>query len=298
MKSTANKYILVVILLSLTTISSFSQLGDLNIDICNKGDIPVYVAMAKIGGIWNDIEIEGWVKVEARSYGCATFHRGSTSWNYYFAFAIKDKNGKLGIAGYRPSRNDNGHKQSSYYFAASNDKFKKKGNAESLQRTGKSEILVPFTWGIEYPKGFSLDNYNFTIRIEPSDTDPIIAYFDDKKNVEVKREVVKEPNKQGTDAGKKEAAPSSVEKENIPDTKHIINRDKLARKCFDHHNETSELDPAELAAWSNCVADKIISSTELTNRDKNDLQQNGFGANLINIKGGSQIMNKIYESCK
>jgi hypothetical protein len=261
---------------------------DLNIRICNKGEVPVYVAMASVGGLLNKIKIDGWYKIEPKAtWGCPLFYRGTTRRTYYFAFAQVDDKGRKGIVTYNPSRSDDGHSAELIFFPVLKEgSFEKEGYRSEMQHAGLGEKLIPFSWSVQRSGDYDR-NYDMSIQLKPSALDPVSMYLsDDEKPSTVgaeKKETPKEPKKE----------------EIIPDTNYPISKNKLARKCFDYHRPLKDdVDPAVLAYWSNCVADNIIVSTELTNRNKNDLQEKGFGIISTNIKKGPEIMGKIYNSCK
>jgi hypothetical protein len=158
----------------------------LYIRICNRGDVPVYVAMGSDGGTMHSKTIEGWRIVEpgngtwgSASNSCGAFLLGSTLRNYYFAFLIRDGSGRKGMVAFQPDWPTGAHSKLNYRFCVNpSDTFKRTGSTGELQTCGPNEVSVPFTWGISTPYGSTNEDGDETLVIRPRATSPIAVYVD------------------------------------------------------------------------------------------------------------------------
>ena len=155
--------------------------GEMNIHVGNRGDIPVYVAAYTYAGLLQSSRVTGWWKIEPSAFLEPRIIDDDTWGYYYFAFAIRDRNGRLGVVGYQPRKKDALNEESEIYIAVDpNSSFDFKENYRNLQQERTGRVLIPFTWSVSAPTHNK--NYFTEITLRPSIDDKIIMYLEDKED--------------------------------------------------------------------------------------------------------------------
>lgn len=92
--------------LSSVLLAPAARAGDSYIRICNRGDTTVWFGLGIDRGLWVGLQVEGWWEYEPGNVnilgGCTAVVR-STGNGFYFAFAVKDANGRLVPVKLQPS---------------------------------------------------------------------------------------------------------------------------------------------------------------------------------------------------
>ena len=175
---------LVAVLALLCVWSVPAEAGRMGVRICNRGDIPVWVAMGFERGLLHDISIEGWRRVDpgnglwgAASSSCELFYDGHSSDNYHLAFMIKGKNGVKGVVPYQPESDVGSHSKIDFWYCVNPDGFKKKGSHDELRACQPNEKRAPFSWNVSARFMNQNDNYDVMVTLRPHETDKMAVAF-------------------------------------------------------------------------------------------------------------------------
>ena len=151
--------------------------ADVYLRVCNKGDIPLYVAVVEVGGWLNPQNLYSWYEIEPGNTtmfgGCPTFFFGNPIKSYYYlAFGIRKPDGSFGIVKYTPQRAEG---MGDIRYCLSREPQKKSGSESELMTCRGSEKLVPFYVGWRI---YQYAELSLSLTVEPHIQDKIEVYLD------------------------------------------------------------------------------------------------------------------------
>ena len=170
------------------TNTAFSQL---NVRICNYGEVPIYLAVVKNSGSPGGTDYSaGWAKLEPRKTifkawdTCELLDSGAIFNTYYLAFAIKDPGGRLGLVNYTPKKYSYTHHKVNRPFCVEPDPtrvYKREGKLSNLDDCREGEIKIPFIWEVKVIGASLGEEQDAYIELNPRKTDKISVYLEDER---------------------------------------------------------------------------------------------------------------------
>jgi hypothetical protein len=161
----------------------------LHIRICNRGDVPVSVALATDKGLIHDIEVSGWERIDpgnglfgAATNSCPVTFSVDDYGSYALAFAIRRADGRKGII--ELSGESSGAVQDIQWNLCVDPKnrFKRRGGRTEMQNCRANEVLVPFSKQVRIRNPSSARNFDVTLLVRPTSSSTLAVEFDRPKS--------------------------------------------------------------------------------------------------------------------